>query len=149
VRRSDIYSGIVLALLGLATIFIIVPAGISTSDEYGLNAQVFPLTVMWLGTAVAALLVVQRLRESRDAADEEAPMETKNWLFIVAASVFLAATYFAITLVGFKIAGVAAIALLMAAMGEYRHPVRLALVSVIFPIALYYTFDHLFIIQLP
>ena len=148
-RRSDIFSGIVLALFGLATIFIIIPAGISTSDEYGLSPQIFPLTVMWLGTAVAVLLVAQRLREPAGAEDEEAPMSAKNWLFIAVASVFLAVTYFAITVVGFKITGIASIALLMAAMCEYKHPVRLALVSVIFPIALYYTFDRLLIIQLP
>ena len=81
-RRSDIISGIVLALFGLATIFIIIPAGISISDEYGLSPRVFPLTVMWLGTAVAVLLVVQRLRESRDAEDEAPPMQAQNWLFI-------------------------------------------------------------------
>ena len=58
-------------------------------------------------------------------------------------------TYFAINIVGFKITGIAVVALLMAAMGEYRHPVRLALVSLIFPIAIYYAFERLFIIQLP
>jgi hypothetical protein len=62
-RRSDIISGIVLALFGLIGIFVIIPNGISISDEYGLNPRIFPLTVMWLGTLVALVLVVQRLRE--------------------------------------------------------------------------------------
>ncbi|MBI1201056.1 MAG: hypothetical protein GC182_00960 [Rhodopseudomonas sp.] len=148
-RRSDIISGLVLTLLGLATIFLIIPAGISVSEEYGLSPRVFPFTVMWLGTAVAVLLVVQRLREVGAAGDDEAPMAVKNWLFIVAMAAFLAVTYVAINVIGFKITGIGAVALLMAVMGEYRHPVRLALVSVLFPIAIYYTFDRLFIIQLP
>ena len=37
----------------------------------------------------------------------------------------------------------------MAVMGEYRHPVRLVLVSLILPFVVYYAFDRLFIIQLP
>lgn len=149
VRRSDIFSGVALTLLGLATIFLIIPAGISVSEEYGLSPRVFPLTVMWLGTAVAVLLVVQRLREAGGDGEDEAPMNGKNWLFIVAMAAFLAVTYVAINVVGFRITGIGTVALLMAVMGEYRHPVRLALVSLMFPMAIYYTFDRLFIIQLP
>ena len=94
-RRSDIYTGIFLALFGLAAIFVIIPAGISVSDEYGLSPRIFPLTVMWLGTAVALILVVQRLREGAGATDDPAPMQAKNWIFIAAMSAYLAATYFA------------------------------------------------------
>ncbi len=148
-RRSDIISGIVLALFGLVAIFVIIPNGISITDEYGLNPRVFPLTVMWLGTAVAVILVGYRLREGPIAADDPAPMGAKNWLFIAAMSAYLAATYFAITIVGFKIAGPACVAVLMAVMGEYRHPVRLVLVSLAFPLFVYYAFDRIFIIQLP
>lgn len=147
-RRSDIISGIVLALFGLVAIFVIIPSGISVTDEYGLNPRVFPLTVMWLGTAVALILVGYRLREA-PVADDPAPMDAKNWLFIAGMSVYLAATYFAITIVGFKIAGPACVAVLMAVMGEYRHPVRLVLVSLAFPLLVYYAFDRIFIIQLP
>jgi Tripartite tricarboxylate transporter TctB family len=147
-RRSDIYTGIVLALLGLAAIFVIIPEGISITDEYGLSPRIFPFTVMWLGTAVALILVVQRLRE-RPRADDGAPMAAKNWLFIAAMSAYLAATYFAIDIVGFKIAGPVSVGVMMAVMGEYRHPVRLALVSLTLPLAVYYAFERLFIIQLP
>jgi Tripartite tricarboxylate transporter TctB family len=128
---------------------VIIPIGISITDEYGLNPRVFPLTVMWLGTAVALILVGHRLREKPAVADDPAPMNAKNWLFIAAMSAYLAATYFAITIVGFKIAGPACVAVLMAVMGEYRHPVRLVLVSLTFPLLVYYAFDRLFIIQLP
>ena len=38
---------------------------------------------------------------------------------------------------------------MMAAMGEYRHPVRLVLVSLTLPLIVYYAFERLFIIQLP
>ena len=108
----------------------------------------FPLTVMWLGTAVALILVVQRLRE-RPAADDPPPMQAKNWLFIAAMSAYLAATYFAIDTVGFKIAGPVSVAVMMAVMGEFRHPLRLVLVSLTLPLIVYYAFDRLFIIQLP
>jgi hypothetical protein len=141
-------TGIVLALFGLVAIFVIIPSGISVSDEYGLNPRVFPLTVMWLGTAVAMILVVHRMRE-RPAADDPAPMGAKNWLFIAAMSAFLAATYYAIDIIGFKFAGPASVAVMMAAMGEYRHPARLVLVSLALPLLVYYTFDRVFIIQLP
>jgi hypothetical protein len=148
VRRSDIISGIVLALFALLAIFVIIPNGIAMSDEYGINARIFPLTVMWLGAAVALILVVQRLREPPEA-DDPPPMAANNWLFIAAMSAFLAATYFAMTHIGFKVAAPAAVAVLMAAMGEWRRPVRLALVSLIIPLAVYYTFDRIFIIQMP
>jgi hypothetical protein len=147
-RRSDIISGIVLALFGLIGIFVIIPNGISISDEYGLNPRIFPLTVMWLGTLVALVLVVQRLRELPVEGDQP-PMCAKNWIFIAGMSAYLAATYFAIDIIGFKIVGPVCVAVLMIMMGELRHPVRLVLVSLIFPLFVYYTFDRVFVIQLP
>jgi Tripartite tricarboxylate transporter TctB family len=147
-RRSDIISGIVLALFGIVTIFVIIPSGISVSEEYGLSPRIFPLTVMWLGTLVALILVVQRLREAPVETDEP-PMHTKNWIFIAAMSAYLAATYFAIDVVGFKVVGPVSVAVLMVMMGELRHPVRLVLVSLTLPLIVYYTFDRVFIIQLP
>jgi len=148
VRRSDIITGIVLTLFGLAAIFFIIPIGISVSEEYGLSPRVFPLTIMWLGTAVALILVVTRLREPA-VDDDPPPMQAKNWLFIAAMSAYLGATYAALVTLGFKIAGPISVAVLMAAMGEYRHPLRLVLVSLTLPIIVYYAFDRLFIIQLP
>ena len=148
-RRSDIYTGIVLALVGLATIFVVIPEGISVSDEYGLSPRIFPLTVMWLGTVVALILVVQRLREGVPPGEDPAPMRAKNWLFIAAISAYLAATYYGIATIGFKIAGPISVAVMMAVMGEYRYPVRLVLVSLTLPLAVYFAFERLFIIQLP
>ena len=148
-RRSDIISGIVLAIFALAAIFLIIPAGISVSDEYGLNPRIFPLSVMSLGAVVAVLLVVQRLRESSDAPDQPSDMESRSWLFVAAISAFLALVYFGIQYIGFKIAGPLSVAALMAVMGEYRHPVRLVLVSLIVPLAIYYAFERLFTIQIP
>jgi Tripartite tricarboxylate transporter TctB family len=149
VRRADIISGLALIAIGLVTIFYIIPTEIAVSQNYGLNPKVFPLAVMWLGTAVALLLVVLRLREPRDPDEEQGPMQAKNWLFIAAISGFFAASYFAIETFGFLIAAPVMVALLMAAMGESRHPVRLVLVSALFPTAIYFAFDRLFIIQLP
>ena len=51
---------------------------------------------MWLGTAVAIILVVTRLREPA-VDDDPPPMQAKNWLFIAAMSAYLAATYAAIS----------------------------------------------------
>lgn len=136
-------------IVALATIFFIIPPEIAVSEEYGLNPKVFPLSVMWLGAGVALILVVLRLRQPPEADREPAHMQPSNWLFIVAMSAFLAASYFAVDTLGFKIAAPATIALLMAAMGEYRHPVRLVLVSLAVPAAIYYSFDQFFAIQLP
>lgn len=148
-RRSDIFSGIVLAIIALTMIYFIIPNQIAVSKEFGLTPRIFPLTVMWLGFGVALILVGVRAREPRELDDTPMPMQLKNWLFIVAMSAFLAASYFAIKNLGFRIVAPFALALLMATMGEYRHPVRLALVSLVVPIAIYYTFDWLFVIQLP
>jgi hypothetical protein len=149
VRQSDIFSGLFLAALGVLTIFVIIPREITVSENYGLNPQIFPLTVMWLGTAVALLLVIVRLRQPKPADADPGPMQPKNWLFIVAISAFLAATYVAFETLGFLVAAPAALALLMLSMGEYRHPIRLVLVSACVPLAIYYSFDRLFVIQLP
>lgn len=148
-RRSDIIAGITLIAVGLVTILYIIPTQITASQNLGLNPKVFPLVVMWLGTAVALLMVIVRLRQPRDPDDEAGPMQVANWLFILVMSAFLATSYFAWRMFGFLIAAPAIVALLMLAMGEYRHPVRLVLVSVVFPLAVYFIFDRLFIIQLP
>lgn len=149
-RRSDIYSGIALTIIALLMIFIIIPENISISDEFGANPKVFPLTVMWLGAAVSAILVAVRLRQSSGVADDEpVDMRPENWIFIIAMSAFLAATYLVVDAVGFRIAMPVALAVLMAVMGEYKHPVRLGIVAVTVPLAVYYSFDRLFAIQLP
>lgn len=148
-RRSDIIAGITLIAVGLVTIFYIIPTQIAATQNLGLNPRVFPLVVMWLGTAVALLMVVVRLRQPRDHDDESGSMKVANWLFIIVMSAFLAASYFAWRMFGFLIAAPAIVALLMLVMGEYRHPVRLVLVSIMFPAAVYFIFDRLFIIQLP
>ena len=148
-RRSDIYTGILLIVAGLATIFYIIPTQIEATQNFGMNPRVFPLVVMWLATAVALLMVIVRWQQPQDPADRDGPMQRENWLFILVMSAFLATSLFAWQAFGFLVAAPATVALLMLAMGEYRHPIRLILVSAVLPTAVYFIFDRLFIIQLP
>lgn len=147
-RRSDIVSGAVLTLLGLATIFFVVPAQISGTSDIGIAPDVFPLTMVGAATLFAALLVVRRLVFDR-AEDGAAPLSREDGLFIVGAALFLAAGYAAIVTLGFMIGGALVLALVMAAMGEWRHPVRLVLVALVAPGAIDLLFWRLFYVPLP
>ncbi len=147
-RRLDIVSGATLTLLGLITIFVIVPNQISGSSEYGIAPDVFPLTLLWTTTFFAALLCVSRLLK-KDTQEERTPLPFREIKFVAVIAVFLAAIVTIIAYVGFIVGGIIAIAVLMFAMGEYRHWVRLTLVSVLTPAILYLVFWKLFHVPLP
>ena len=148
-RQSDIISGLVLTVFGLVTIFVIVPDQISGSSAYGVAPDVFPLTLIWATTIFSVVLWVSRLIKGRGGPREESPLPAKDWAFIAAMAVFLAVAVAAIAYLGFIAAGIAIVALLMLVMGERRNPLRLGLVSVITPVALYFVFWSLFNVPLP
>ena len=149
-RRSDIISGSLLLVSGLMMIFVIVPAQINSSGDYGLDPAFFPLALVWLLVIMGGLLVVTRIVAPAAPADSEPVLDLKNWLFIGGFSVFLVIVFVAIDTLGFMIAGALTIAALMAVLG-FRHLnwIELIGVSVIAPFAIYYTLYHLFAVQLP
>ena len=151
-RRSDIISGTILTVLGLLTIFVIVPDQISGTSTVGIAPDVFPLTLAWATTLFAAALVLTRLlqpwSEARSDADPS-PISRPDWFFIAGATLFLAAAYLAITWLGFIVGGVVVLVLLMLLMGERAHWRRLVLVAAAAPACLYFIFWSLFRVPLP
>lgn len=147
-RRADIIAGLVLALAGLITIFVIVPREIGGSAHIGIAPDVFPLTLLWMLTALSVLLFALRLADRRSAA-EGPPLELHNFAYIGVTSIVLAAGFIAIATLGFLAGGAAIVAFTMLAMGGRRHAVRVALVSVLAPTAIYLVFKHLFTVFLP
>ena len=150
-RRSDILSSAVLTVLGLFTIFVVVPDQISGTSDFGIAPDVFPLTMIWATTIFAALLGLQRLlrRTDKDAADDDAPMSSYDWCFIGAAAVFLVLAFLAITYLGFIAGSILTVGACMIVMGGLRHWRRVVLVSAIAPVALYLIFWNLFRVPLP
>jgi len=150
VRRSDLISGSLILIFGLVMIFVIVPIQINSSSEYGLDPKFFPVVLLWLVVAMGALLVLTRFPTERDPPDAETLIGRRNWIFVAAVTVLLVLLFIAIEKIGFIVAGILMIALLMFALsGRDRNWIEIAAVSVIAPVAIYYTLYHLFSVQLP
>lgn len=152
-RHSDILSGCLLTALGLAMIFVFIPAEVSGTSDYGLAPDFFPVTLAWLFTGLAALLVVIRIVPALlggwTGEDEAVPMRRGDWAFIAGAVVFLAVGYVAMERVGFVPAAIAVIAVLMIAMGGLRNWIALGVVSAATPFVIDAAFRHIFLIYLP
>ncbi len=147
-RRSDIISGFVFILFGLITIFIIIPNQISGTSAYGIAPDVFPLTLIWIFTIFCILLCVNRLLSKKPTQDADSKVYIR-WRFIGLVSLFLTTSFLLITYLGFIIGGIYTIAVVMLVMGEYRHKLRLILVTILAPVFISLIFRHLFIIILP
>ena len=147
-RRSDIISGFVFILFGLITIFIIIPNQISGTSAYGIAPDVFPLTLIWIFTIFCILLVVNRLLSKKPKEDADSKVYIR-WRFIGLVSLFLITSFLSITYLGFIVGGIYTVAVVMLVMGEYRHKLRLILVTILAPVLISLTFRHLFIIILP
>lgn len=148
-RRADIVAGLVLMALGLVSLFVIIPAQVGgEAGHAGVAPDLFPLTLMALVTGLAALLWISRLAR-RHADDEPAPLRSENFFFIVAASAALAASFLAVTYLGFIAGSIATVAFAALVMDGRRHPVRLAVVSLAAPVAIWAVFRHLFTVLLP
>ena len=147
-RRADIIAGLALTVAGLVTIFVIVPREVGSTSPIGIAPDVFPLTLLWIITGLAVLLVVSRLVMGQGASDGP-PLELHNLVYIGVVAVALAAGFIAITTLGFLVGGAAIVAFTMLVMGARRYPLRLALVSVLAPASIYLVFKHVFTVFLP
>ncbi len=149
-RRSDIVSGTVVVVFSLLMIFIIVPAQISSSSEYGLDPKFFPVAVLWLLVIMGVLLVATCLGKQPDTEESEPILGPRNWLFISGFSVFLVFVFIAINTLGYVLAGILTVALLMVALDlRSRKWAQLVGVSILAPLIIYFALYHIFSVQLP
>lgn len=150
VRRSDIISGGLLAIFGLAMIFIVVPLQIRSSSDIGLDPKFFPVGVLWLIFAMGVLLAATRLTMPPDDPDAEPVLGARNWLYIGGFTAFFIVTFIAINYLGFLLAGTLMIAALMFVIGlRHLNWLELVGVSVGAPLFIYYSLYRIFSVQLP
>ena len=148
-RDADIVAGLMLTLFGIVSLFAIIPAQVGgAAGQAGVAPDVFPLSLMWLLTGLAVLLWASRLVR-RGAEDGPTPLRMENFVYVCAASITLAGSFFAITYLGFIAGSALTVAFVMFAMGSRRHPVRLVAVSLLAPTAIYAFFRYLFTVFLP
>lgn len=153
-RQSDILSGLFLAIAGLIALFVVIPAEISGRSDYGLAPDFFPKVLMWIFVGLSLLLAGHRVYgvvTGKPATENSAsPLIRKDWFFIAGFSVFMAVIYLIMKHVGFIIGGVVAIATISTLMGDLRaHPVRMLVISLVVPVAVYYGFKEFFYVFLP
>lgn len=73
VRRANIVSGVVLAIVGLLTIFVIIPWQVAPGPNGYMSPRLVPIIMMALITGLAALLVVNNLRAPTDQSEPDQP----------------------------------------------------------------------------
>ena len=148
-RRADIVAGLVLTLLGLVSLFVIIPAQVGgDAGSAGVAPDLFPVTLMALMTGLAVLLWVSRLVKHRGE-DGPAPLRAENFFYIFVASIALLGIFLVMTYLGFIAGSVITVAFGMLVMEGRRHPVRLVAVSLAAPAAIYAVFRYLFTVLLP
>ncbi len=146
-RKAEAIAGVVLTLMGLAMLFIGIPAQTTSGDEVGLPAAMFPTVSMALVTALAALLVVTRLlRRGQD--DEAPPMPPRIWRHLGFIVGLLGGGYLALDYLGYVAGGALTVAAMMVYMGA-RRPVTIIATAVIGPTLIYLFFWEVFRIPLP
>ncbi|QKV19667.1 tripartite tricarboxylate transporter TctB family protein [Oricola thermophila] len=153
-HRTDILSGLLLAFAGLLTIYVIIPTQISGHSDYGLAPDFFPRVLAWFFVILSVTLVGHRLFQlmtSKPATEnDEPPMHVHDWLFIAGFAAFMVAIYALVDFAGFIVGGAIGIAVVSSLMGDLRkHPFRLATISLIVPVAVYYAFKKFFFVFLP
>ena len=134
-RKADITAACVLIVFGLAMLFVIIPAQTESGEEYGVPPSTMPLAATGLVTAMAVLLLIQRLRKPREGGEPN-PIRAKQWLHIGGFTLFLALGLALIKYLHFIPGGIVFIAALMLITGQ-RKPLTIALVSGLTPCLVY------------
>ena len=143
-RRSDIISAVVLIVLGVITIFVIIPDQISGSSDYGIAPDVFPLTLIWIFTILCIILFLNRLWSKKKNKETQSIKANIGWGFISLASLFLISSFVLFKYLGFIYGGIYTVAVVMLVMGEYRHKIRLILVTILAPGLIY---SHTYVVS--
>lgn len=129
-RRADLWSGIILAVVGLASIFIIVPAQIAPGPAGYMSPRLVPTMMMTLVTGLAILMIVRNITPRPD--DKIAAIFTRS----EAMAVLQLAAVFAGALALYHwttplIAGIALVLGALVALGERRPLVLLAMPGIL------------------
>lgn len=136
-RRADLIGGIVLALAGLAVLFVVIPTTTRTGSWTGLSPYFFPTVAMVGFTLCAGLLILQALLRPT-LYEESTPLhltEVRNFGLV---ALLIVAAVLVIDAAGLLIGGPVLIAAVMLFMGERRW-LRVVLVSVL-PVVVAYVF---------
>lgn len=157
IRRTDIVSGLILAVLSVLLLLLIIPANTSPpQSENNLSPAFLPsLAALVMATLAALLAIVSRTsppdgpeilhEEFGDEARGIGPAEISD---IVVWSAFSAAMMAGFLTIGFLPTAVAALVLIMLYTGE-RRPIPIAAVAIAVPLALQQIAWHAFTVQLP
>ena len=147
--KTDLIASGLLTILGLLTIFVIIPLQVSERTDYGLPPDVFPIVTAGIATALSALLFVLKLREyGKTEEDGGAPIPARSWTLLAGMSFLLIMVLIGIQYLGFLIGGPLTVLVFMLLMGE-RRPLRLIGVSVLAPAIVYAFFWQIFRIPMP
>ncbi len=138
-RRTDVVTALGLVVLGLVTLFYLIPNYVAPSPWGGdLSPAFMPYVAAAIGTVAMAWLFVARLM---GAADEPAPLTGGSWAFIGWVVLVLAVTFVLFDRVGY-LSGAAFIVagFMVLARANVRATVA---ATVAFPTALWLLFDRL------
>lgn len=155
-RIFDIVSSVTVALFGLFLILVIIPGWVpvEAGPGFGLSATTMPIVAAVTVVALAAMFFVYRVRRTADESEENAaydataPIERRNWLFLLRGAVFLTAMAALFEFFGFLVAGPPTVAGFMLMMGEKR-PIPVALTAICATAAIWLFFWQLLKFELP
>jgi hypothetical protein len=158
VKRAELVAGALLTAFGLLVLFVVIPVWVPghAEGDYGLEAEHFPVITAAAGTAFAALLLLRSLlgRTGNDlngnggAADAPAPMDARNWTFLLVAGAGMAAAFALFDLGGFWLGAPFTVAAFMLIMGE-RRPLPIVATAVAAPLAIWLVFWKMLGFTLP
>lgn len=135
--KFDMVAGLVLAVFGLALMFVIIPMGTEEGAYYGLSPTFFPTLLAGGITFCAVCLALQGWLHQRQSGPARAlPITRWNMLMFLIAGAMLIAGVTAIEYVGLVVAGPALIAAFSIFLGE-RNPLRIGAAAIV-PVAVVY-----------
>ena len=129
-RRADFWSGIVLAVVGLTTIFILIPWQIAPGPQGYMSPRLVPTLMMVLVTGLACLMILRNIAPRPDEKSEAIFTRDEAWAALRVALVFAVALAL-YHWTGPLIAGIALVLLGLFALGERRPLVLLAMPSIL------------------
>lgn len=134
-RRADLLTAAALVVIGMATIFVVIPMQTSGAGAYGLPPALFPTVSMAVVTGLAALLFAASVR--RREPDARAP--TYTWSLAGRMGLVTLALLGCIAVTGFTrldIGGALTVSVFMLIMGE-RRPLHLIAAAVVTGLFIY------------
>lgn len=147
----DTITGIVVFAASLALLW--ATLGIESNSLVPVSPALYPRIVLGITAALAAMLVVADVRARRQAVPaENVPRPRLRYAMVVAMFALFGAYVLALPYVGFRIATVAFVAAMQAALEPprgWRRWAIVAIVAVVTTAVIYYTFDQYLQVLLP